>query len=281
MLKVLFMNTKKNYEFNRNSFPKVAVLLAAYNGMKWIKEQINSILYQKNVNIDIYISVDSSDDGTYEWCLNLAKNNNNINVLSYGIRYGGAGKNFFRLIKDVDFTNYDYISFADQDDIWMLDKLSHGIKQMKINKAKAYSANVIAFWEDGNEKIIDKSQPQRKLDYLFEGGGPGCTYIFSIEPANLVKHYLTIFSELNDFYFHDWLFYAILRHNKFNWFIDSVPKMKYRQHMDNHVGANILIKSKLFRIRYVLSGKVFKYINLLIVFLKIKNIAIYEVYICR
>ena len=53
------MNTKKNYEFNRNSFPKVAVLLAAYNGMKWIKEQINSILYQKNVNIDIYICVDS------------------------------------------------------------------------------------------------------------------------------------------------------------------------------------------------------------------------------
>ena len=50
--------------------------------------------------------------------------------------------------------------------------------------------------------------------------------------------------------------------------------MKYRQHTDNHVGANILIKSKLFRIRYVLSGKVFKYINLLIVFLKIKNIEV-------
>ena len=98
---------------------KVAVLLAAYNGMKWIDEQIQSILNQKQVSVDIHISVDVSTDGTYEHCLQLASQYSNIYVLPYGVRYGGAARNFYRLIRDVDLTGYDFVSFADQDDIWL------------------------------------------------------------------------------------------------------------------------------------------------------------------
>ena len=56
-----------------SSNSSVAVLLAAYNGIRWINEQINSILNQKYVNVVVYISVDISSDGTYEWCKELAK----------------------------------------------------------------------------------------------------------------------------------------------------------------------------------------------------------------
>ena len=47
------------------SNPSVAVLLAAFNGIKWIEEQVKSIFNQKDINIHIYISVDLSNDGTY------------------------------------------------------------------------------------------------------------------------------------------------------------------------------------------------------------------------
>ena len=48
--------------------PKVAVLLAAYNGMQWIEEQLASILGQSAVDVTVYISIDPSTDGTEAWC---------------------------------------------------------------------------------------------------------------------------------------------------------------------------------------------------------------------
>jgi len=192
--------------------------------------------------------------------------------LEYGERFGGAAPNFFRLIKDVNFSAFDYIAFADQDDIWSLDKLSHGISKMIATGAEAYSANVIAFWEDGREKLIDKAQPQRELDYLFEAAGPGCTYIFTNKAANLIKKYLLDFPELDDFILHDWLAYAILRHNQYKWIIDSEPKMRYRQHSLNQVGANTSLKGLIYRINYVFSGQVFESVRLLVNALDISSV---------
>ena len=244
--------------------PSVAVLLAAFNGMEFIEEQLQTILQQQDVDVTVFISVDLSDDITYQWCLNFAEAHSSIKVLSYGERFGGAAPNFFRLVKDVDFSAFDYVAFSDQDDVWFVDKLSYGIKQMDSVDAQAYSANVIAFWKDGRKKLIDKSQKQRKLDYLFEAAGPGCTYIFTNKAAILIKKYLNSFPELNDFILHDWLSYAILRNNKYRWFIDPVPKMYYRQHDGNQLGANASFETIIYRMNYILSGQVFESIKLLI-----------------
>jgi rhamnosyltransferase len=225
---------------------RVSVFLAAYNGINWIEEQVISILNQEAVSVHIFISVDLSSDLTNEWCQQLEEENQNITVLEYGERFGGAAKNFYRLIRQVDFSSFDYIAFADQDDIWSLDKLSHGIKRMKHMGAEAYSASVIAFWEDGREKLIDKSQPQKKLDYLFEAAGPGCTYIFTNKAASLIKSYLRL--------------------------IDSEPKVKYRQHGANQVGANTSLKGVIYRIKYILSDQVFESIALLIKVLDITSV---------
>lgn len=239
--------------------------------MKFIEEQVESILTQQHVLIHIFISVDLSSDLTYEWCKQLENVNQNITVLNYGERFGGAAKNFYHLLKEVNFTNFSYVSFADQDDIWFLDKLSHGIKQMELVKAEAYSANVISFWENRQEKLIDKSQSQKELDYLFEAAGPGCTYIFTNKAASLIKSYLNTYPELNDFVLHDWLSYSILRHNHYVWFIDSEPKMKYRQHEDNQVGANASLEGMIYRMNYILSGQVFDSIKLLVSILGIPS----------
>ncbi|HBN14018.1 MAG TPA: glycosyl transferase, partial [Pseudohongiella sp.] len=43
---------------------RVAVLLAAYNGMQWLPEQLDSILSQVGVDVTVYVSTDRSSDGT-------------------------------------------------------------------------------------------------------------------------------------------------------------------------------------------------------------------------
>ncbi len=59
-------------------------MLAAYNGMQWIEQQVESILKQEGVQIDIYINVDISNDDTYQWCCKLANGAPNIFILGYG-----------------------------------------------------------------------------------------------------------------------------------------------------------------------------------------------------
>ena len=52
---------------------KIAVLIATYNGIKWIDQQLVSILNQSKVSVTIFLSDDMSDDGTFEKASELAK----------------------------------------------------------------------------------------------------------------------------------------------------------------------------------------------------------------
>lgn len=219
--------------------PSVAVLLAAYNGMSWIEEQIDSIFAQADVTVDLYISVDVSNDGTYEWCQALAAKNKHISVLSYGERFGGAAKNFFYLIREVDFSDYDFVSLADQDDIWLPNKLAHAINIMLEKDLQAVSSDVTAFFQDGREQLIKKSHPQQRFDYFFEAAGPGCTYVFHAQALGQFKRFLQKnWSAANEVTFHDWLIYAYFRQQQLAWEINDRPLMRYRRHEFNQIGAN-------------------------------------------
>lgn len=232
---------------------KVAVLLAVYNGKKWIDEQLESILNQENVNVDIYISIDKSTDGSYEYIVSNY-NKNNIYILPYGERYGSAGKNFYRLVRDVNFSEYDFVSFADQDDIWHTDKLATAISTIDLKSIDAYSSNVIAFWEDGQSVVIDKAQPQLSYDYFFEAAGPGCTYVFNNPLAQAFKDFINNRAPDELAELHDWLLYAFARANGYKWYIDPKPGMLYRQHESNQVGANNSLKMWIKRIQLIRSG---------------------------
>ena len=248
--------------------PSVVVLLAAYNGIRWIDEQINSILNQKKVNIVVYISVDLSSDGTYEWCKGLASKNKLVKILPYGDHFGGAAKNFFRLIKEVDFNSFDYISLADQDDIWLPDKLYRAINLIKDRKLEGYSSNVMAFWEDGRQKLINKSYPQRKFDYYFESAGPGCTFVLKERSFKKFKKFLIEnWDSLSDIKLHDWIIYAYFRSLSMSWYIDKTPSLYYRQHDRNEIGANVNLKAYLNRFKKIKDkwyrGEVQKIVRLL------------------
>ena len=234
---------------------KIAVLLASYNGVKYIKEQVDSILNQKEVDVTIFISDDLSTDKTIEYLQDIYKDFKNIVYLPSGSKFGGAGKNFFRLIRDVDFSSFDFISFVDQDDIWYEDKLIRAIKTIEDKQLDAYSSNVLAFWEDSKEMIINKSSLQARYDYLFEAAGPGCTYVLKKDLAISLQNFICEnWEDVNKVELHDWFIYAFARENNYKWHIDEKPSMRYRQHTSNQVGANDGLKAKLKRLKKVFSS---------------------------
>lgn len=239
----------------RKKYPKVAVLLAAYNGKNWIEEQLNTILSQKNVDVRIFISVDISDDGTFELCNNLAKGNCAITVLPYGDAFGGAARNFYRLIQDVDFSTFEYISLADQDDIWLPYKLFQAVGVLNSENAEGYSSDVVAFWANGRRKLVKKSYPQKKMDHYFESAGPGCTYVLKLDSAQKLKKFIREeWDSVDKIKSHDWLIYAFFRSKNMRWYIDNQALMLYRQHENNQVGSNFGFSAYLKRLKMIKSG---------------------------
>lgn len=235
--------------------PKVAVLLAAYNGVRWIEEQLESILNQSAVDVTIFISIDLSTDGTQAWCVAYAAEHTNVVVLPDAGKFGGASRNFFRLLRDVDFEPYEFIAFADQDDVWHADKLSRAIYAIEFLQMDVYSSNVTAFWPDGKTHLLNKAQPQVAWDFLFEAAGPGCTYVFKKNFAlSLKASMLRNWAQLQMISLHDWYFYAFARSHGYRWFIDPIPSMDYRQHESNQVGANKGLSALLARYKTIQNG---------------------------
>ena len=145
-------------------FPSCAVLIATYNGEKWLPEQLSSIRGQKCVDFFVIASDDQSTDGTLRI---LAENSLYFPLLILPPkveRFGNANKNFLRLICDADIGKAEYIALADQDDIWRPEKLSRAINKLRTEGAVGYSSDFEAFWQDGRRRIIKKSHSQKKFD---------------------------------------------------------------------------------------------------------------------
>jgi len=218
---------------------KVVVLLACRNGSEWIGEQLDSILAQKQVNISILIQDDNSSDGTQEIIASYAAAHPAcISVFLNEVGTGSAGANFRKLIARADFSQFDYVALADQDDIWHLDKMANAVEKIEQTGCKGYSAAVQAFWPDGRESILPQSPKMRALDFIFEGAGQGCTFVLPVLVSQQVQHFLREHaSQLHEFHFHDWLIYILIRAQGGSWYFDPRPAMKYRQHENNDMGA--------------------------------------------
>lgn len=259
MSRDMYLNNGRNLKISASekklANPRIAVLLAAYNGMQWIETQLNSILEQQGVCLTVFISVDQSIDDTLALCKRLAAENPCIRVLSYGEYFGGAARNFFRILYEVDFSKFDYICFADQDDIWLPDKLSRAHEMLSSTGADAYSSNVVAFWPDGRKVFIEKSQGQVQWDFLFEAAGPGCTYVLCKELGCALQGLLkSRWIDVQKVGLHDWFAYAFARSNGYRWVIDDYAGMLYRQHEQNQVGVNQGWQASLHRARKIFSG---------------------------
>jgi rhamnosyltransferase len=216
---------------------KVLVILASYNGVKYIKEQVDSILTQEGVNVALKIFDDGSTDGTVD-LVSSWKEHEQIQLTQNQIPTGSAANNFFNALQSFEDTfldQYDYISFADQDDIWLPNKLKAATERLQLGTADLYMSNLI-LWEEKNNKktVINKSYSQKKYDYLFEGGSAGCTYVFNSIFGKQLKKTIVNTTYINwKFFSHDWFVYFFARLNHYKVVIDKNAYIIYRVHDTN------------------------------------------------
>ena len=105
----------------------IAILLATYNGEKYLREQLNSLLAQTAQNWVCYIHDDGSSDGTVNIAKEYAaKYGGKFVVLDYP-PLGGAAVNFLSLVNRV---SEPYMMFCDQDDVWLPDKIELTMNKM-------------------------------------------------------------------------------------------------------------------------------------------------------
>ena len=239
----------------KEDIPNVLVIMASYNGEQWISSQLDSLISQNAINCTIWITDDNSNDLTQSIIQNYSKQYAKIKFWTNENKSNSACANFFRAIENISFFGFNFVSLADQDDVWNEDKLSSAIKMLKETGADAYSSNITAFWNDGKTKLIDKAQTQRQFDYIFESAGPGCTFVLTQKLALHLQLFL-IENQLacKNVALHDWFIYAFARKNGYKWVVDKRPHMQYRQHEKNVMGANAGLKAKLTRWRKLRAG---------------------------
>lgn len=238
-----------------NSFkPRVAVLLAAYNGQEFIVNQIDSVLNQVGVVVTIFVSVDHSTDQTYDIIKQHYNKHSTVVLLPYGQRFGSASKNFYNLILNAHWQNYDFVAFCDQDDFWLPTKLYQACCELNRNNCDCYSSNLEAVWNDGRRTVLDKSAEQRLYDHFFSAISAGCTYVLRSDALLSLKEFLSNNPHFLDFDSHDWLIYALSRELKFGWFVDKKSYIFYNQHRGNSFGANVGVRAKIKRWCLILNG---------------------------
>lgn len=120
----------------------VSIAMTTYNGEKFIKKQLDSIINQTYKNLEIIICDDGSIDRTIDIIKEYQKKDKRIK-LYINEKNLGFSKNFE---KAISLCKGDYIALSDQDDIWELDKIETMVKN--INDA------VLIY---GDEKLIDEN----------------------------------------------------------------------------------------------------------------------------
>ncbi len=224
----------------------IGILMATYNGEKYISEQIDSILNQTYKNWQLLIHDDGSSDRTVEIVKEYIKTYpEKILLIEDGIKCGGAKENFAHLMQTVkDNFSFDYIMFSDQDDVWLPNKIEVSlkkIKQLEIKWGKDIPLLVYTDLKvvDKNLKLINKSLwKYQKVDpshntlnrILLQNIVTGCTMLINRKALDLS---LPIPEKA---VMHDWWIALVVSvFGKMDYL--NIPTVLYRQHGRNDIGA--------------------------------------------
>ena len=225
----------------------VTVVMASYNGEKYISEQIDSLLNQKGVDINILIRDDGSKDNTPKILDSYQKEYSNIKW--YTGEHLNVQKGFLDLLKNSSDT--EYYAFCDQDDVWDDDKLLVAISKLETmdkNKPAMYYCGQRLV--DSNLKFISNHYiDDTRNDYtnFLISNVAGCTAVFNKKLRDEVN-----FADPNFILMHDsWIFKICLALGG-SYYADREPHISYRQHGNNTVGLNKGLKSKIHQMkRYI------------------------------
>ena len=217
----------------------VDVLLPTYNGEKYLKIQIESILNQTYKNIRLIISDDCSKDSTTE-ILKEYENKDSRIILYIQEKNLGYNKNFEYLLKQ---SKADYIMFSDHDDVWYPEKVEKSLKVLKEKNVDMVYCNCHQLNENGdiikenyfkykNVPLINKYS---KLT-LSRCIGIGCSQIITKDVRNRMIPFT------DQVIAHDWLASFIASELKGMTYIEE-PMFGYRLHNSNVFGGRSLAQN--------------------------------------
>lgn len=231
----------------------VAILLACYNGARYLAEQIESIRLQDHADWCIHASDDASSDDT----LRILEHYQSLLGADRMRIYSGPAQGFFRnflslaLNQDI---SANFFAFCDQDDIWHPDKLSRAVEAL-IN----IPADVPALY-CSRTRLIDETGAVLGDSHLFDRSpsfanaliqslAGGNTMVFNSGASLLLRAAGNL-----EIVAHDWWLYMLVTGCDGVVIYDARPTVDYRQHNLNLIGSNTRVRDRLFRLRRLLQG---------------------------
>lgn len=224
-----------------HSTDKIAILMATYNGEKYICQQIDSILSQTCKDWELYIHDDGSTDNTIAAVESYVEKYQDKIHLIDGKSTGGAKYNFFYLFGQVE---APYYMTCDQDDVWLDKKIELTYDKMLTIENKA-DVPCLVYTElrvvDSELNTIEDTMSEyQSLDchkrtinqFILQNSVTGCTMMVNRALRDKMLH----ITDIDNTIMHDW--WAALVASQFGKtaFIDE-PTILYRQHGDNSLGA--------------------------------------------
>lgn len=212
---------------------KIIVLMSTYNGQKYIREQIDSILNQKNVYVELIVRDDGSKDDTITILNEYSEKYSNFSY--YVGENKGPAFSFLDLIKNAP--SAQFYALADQDDVWDDDKLYIGIEALKgIEEVKPLLYHCNTRIVDKNLKVIRIGKKgvkiKSKYSALMENRATGCTMIFNNCALDLINKSNPYYVSMHD----SWIYLIVSFFGEVIY--DNKPHMSYRQHGNNVIGAS-------------------------------------------
>ena len=238
----------------------IAILLATYNGEKYIKEQLDSIIHQTNQDWHLYVHDDGSTDGTVGILDSYASSHpEKITLLDYQ-PMGGPCKNFLSMVEKVE---APYYMFCDQDDVWLPEKIEktlHVMRQAEISHGADTPILIHTDLSvvDENKNTINPSfwnyskiYPQwfkSYIDYAALNPVTGCTMLFNAKAKEIIKRPYDVAT------MHDaWITFSVAAADGIIIGLEEAMIL-YRQHGNNTLGAKDANKlTLLYKIRNFLA----------------------------
>lgn len=221
------------------------ILLATYNGEKYISELLDSILSQTYQNWRVLVSDDCSSDATLTILRDYEARDSRIIIVSVGRKYGSAKNNFLSLLT---YSSSELVMFCDQDDYWLPNKIDMFVR--RYSKFRSLNKPVLLFSDmyvtNSNLDIIGKFMYSSKLDpertktnnLLALNCIPGCVMMLNRELVAIAKRT----KNFEGIVMHDvWIALLGSIFGKID-FIDS-QTILYRQHSANSIGSKRYIRT--------------------------------------
>jgi len=224
---------------------RVVILMATYNGERFLKEQLDSIFDQKGIN---NLTLMIRDDGSTDRTISIIKeysSEHNIIIMDDDEKHIGPAKSFWRLLNKAD--GYDYYLFSDQDDVWDIDKVLTAISAAKkYDEPFLYTSNNRKINEKGN--LLNECSANRAPKYdmksvLVSSFAQGCSMLFNNQARSYALLQKEEYIPMHDL--------AILVSTLINGnvFYDLTPRFSHRIHSGNvdAINNNESMKAKILK----------------------------------